>query len=147
MSHAVTINLQIRDLAAVRAAVKRLGGIWHEGQKTYAWYGRSVGDYPIPEGFTKEQLGKCDHAFGFPGSKYEVGVCKKPDGTYTLIWDFWNPGDGGLIPHMGNEQAHKFCQAYGVEKAKLEARKAGYLARETIQADGSIRVVCSKIGG
>ena len=34
----------------------------------------------------------------------------------------------------------RFLQAYAVEKAKLEARKAGHSATEHLLADGSIRV-------
>ena len=145
MSHIVDVQIELRDINAIRAAVKRLGGIWHEGKTSYAWYGRSVGDYPLPEGVRKEDLGKCDHAFGFPGASYEVGVIKKPNGQYRIQWDFWE--SGGLMAHMGNEQAHKFCQAYGIEKTKLEARKNGYLAQESTLADGSIRVTLSKLGG
>lgn len=145
MSHVVEIQIELRDLNAIRAAVKRLGGIWHENQQAYAWWGRSVGDYPLPEGVRKEDLGKCDHAFGFPGADYEVGVIRKPNGQYRLQWDFYDTG--GLMPFMGNEQGHKFAQAYGIEKAKIEAKKNGYLASEKTLADGSIQLTMSKLGG
>ncbi len=145
MSHVVSCDIELNDLEAIKAAVTRLGGTWKEGQKTYAWYGRSVGDYPLPAGVTVDQLGKCNHAFGFKGASYEVGVTRLANGKYTLMWDFW--GSGGLMEHMGNEKAHKFIQAYGVEKAKIEARRKGYSAQETTLKDGSIKLVLSKFGG
>lgn len=145
MSHIVTCDIELNDLDAIRAAVKRLGGTWKEGQKTYAWYGRSVGDYPLPVGVTKDMLGRCDHAFGFTGARYEVGVSKLANGKYGLMWDFWE--SGGLMAHMGNEQAHKFIQAYGVEKSKIEARRKGYSTQETTLKDGSIKLTLSKFGG
>lgn len=142
MSHIVQCEIELNDISAIRAAVKRLGGTWREGKQTYEWYGYSVGDYPLPEGITKDQLGKCDHAFGFPNASYEVGVTRLANGKFTLLWDFWSAG--GLMSHMGNEQAHKFVQAYGIEKAKIEAKRNGYFARETTMQDGSVKLTVTK---
>ena len=97
-----------------------------ENQKTYAWYGRSVGDYPIPEGFKVEDLGKCDHAIKVPGATYEVGVVKK-DGNHVLMWDFWQAG--GLEKAIGKDGG-LLKQGYAIEKAKLEAIKKGYSVKE-----------------
>ena len=46
------------------------------------------------------------------------------------------------------EQAHldRFLQAYAVERAKLEARKKGYVVSEQTLSDGSIRVQISEGG-
>lgn len=143
MSHVAAIQIELKDLDAIKAAVKRLGGVWKQGQKTYAWYGRHVGDYPLPEGFTKNQLGKCDHAFGFDGAKYEVGVIRKNDGMYTILWDFYSPG--GLLPHMGGDTADKFRQAYALEKTKIEARKKGMIVREKAMPNGAIQLSIGKL--
>ncbi len=45
MSHVATIEIQIKDLAALKQAAKDLGLEFRENQKTYRWYGYSVGDY------------------------------------------------------------------------------------------------------
>src|SRR5678815_3137009 len=92
----------ITDLNALKGAVKELGAIWREGQKTYEWYGRSVGDYPLPDGFTAKDLGKCEHAIRLAGTEYEIGVVpKKHGGGYTLLYDFWGPGQR-LKSHFGD---------------------------------------------
>jgi len=142
MSHVAEIEIQITDLAALATACRRLGFVFREGQKTYAWYGRWAGDYPLPEGFSQEDLGKCDHAIQVPGADYEVGVVKARQGTgYRLLWDFWF--QGGLAERLG-PKAERLVQAYGVEKAKREARKQGFSVYETTREDGSVRLTLTR---
>jgi hypothetical protein len=142
MSHVAEIEIQITDLAALAAACRRLGFVFREGQKTYRWYGRWEGDYPLPEGFSQEDLGKCDHAIQVPGADYEVGVVKARQGMgYRLLWDFWS--QGGLTERLGGK-AKKLVQAYGVEKAKREARKQGFSVYETTRKDGSVRLTLTR---
>jgi hypothetical protein len=154
MSHVVSIKAKLNDLVATKAAFARLGGTWQEGQATYRWYSQYMGDYPLPEGWTKADvkwLGKCTHAVRFPGARYEVGVlevAKLPpehparrthkDGEVVVLYDFWS--SGGLNQFMGDgSTASKFVQAYQVEKAKAAARRKGlYGIKETTAKDGSI---------
>ena len=136
MSHVVKIDTELRDLAAVEAACKRLGWVFLRDKKTYEWYGRHVGDYPIPKGMAKEDMGKCEHAISIPGVKYEVGLVKSGSG-WAPIYDFY---DSSLKQAMGGIKAEKFMQAYAVEKAKIEARKKGYKCQETKLDNGSIRL-------
>ena len=110
MSHIVTISTVITNLAALKAAALDLGAVWNEGKTTYNWFGRSVGDYPLPKGMTAAMLGKCEHAISLPGVNYEIGVVKLPDSTYTLAFDFYgsglngNPNDGKkLKEHFGDK--------------------------------------------
>lgn len=137
MSHVAKIEVEIKDLEALAAAAKRLGGELIE-KSTYAWFGASVGDYPLPEGFAAEDLGKCERAIRFPGAKYEVGVVRRRDGRqgYTLLWDFWQ-GGYGLREAIG-AKGERLSQAYGVESATRAARRQGYTVTETQAADGSI---------
>lgn len=137
MSHVAKIEIEIKDLQALRAAAARLGGELLEGKKNYAWYGRHVGDYPLPDGFAADDLGKCEHAIRIPGASYEIGVVRRRDGRpgYTLLWDFYSPG--GLEQKLG-KNGQKLVQAYGVEAAKIAARRAGYMVSESVRADGSI---------
>lgn len=137
MSHVAKIEVEIKDLEALAAAAKRLGGALVE-QSTYAWYGTSVGDYPLPEGFKAEDLGKCERAIRFPDAQYEVGVVRRRDGRpgYTLLWDFWY-GGYGLTKAIG-AKGERLSQSYGVEAATRAARRQGYTVTETQAADGSV---------
>ena len=142
MSHVAIIEIEITDLAALAAACRRQGFAFRENQKTYKWYDRWEGDYPLPEGFSQEDLGKCDHAIQVPGADYEVGVVKARRRTgYQLLWDFWS--QGGLTEKLG-QKGEKLVQAYGVEKAKREARKQGFSVHETTREDGSVRLTLTR---
>ena len=142
MSHLAEIEIEITDLGALAAACRRLGFVFKEDQKTYAWYGRWEGDYPLPEGFSQEDLGNCDHAIQVPGADYEVGVVKARQGAgYRLLWDFWSRG--GLTDRLGRK-AERLVQAYGVEKAKREARKQGFSVYETTREDGSVSLTLTR---
>ena len=138
MSHISKIELVIKDLEALKAACKRMGFEFREGQKTYQWYGRWVGDSPLPEGITEEELGKCDHAIHVPGAKYEIGIVRKGK-SYILLYDSWIKG--GLTKHVGKD-ACKLKQIYAVEKIRLEARKKGMKVLESIKPK-SIRITLS----
>ena len=110
MSHVETVKVNITDLEALKKACERLGVEFHEGQTHYEWYGHSVGDYPIPAGLTKTDLGHCAHAIHVPGVKYEIGIVPNKSGKgYTLAYDFWGPGQG---------LQKKFCNpgSNGIEK-------------------------------
>ena len=147
MSHIVEIDMQINDLDALAATAKALGMEFIKGQKQYKWYGRSVGDYPLPEGFKAEDLGKCEHALrvkGSPGA-YEIGVIKRRDGKpgYTLLWDFWNGGKDyntsgkGLEACVG-KNAGRLKQEYALQCATKEARKQGLRVTRQVKGDGRV---------
>jgi len=139
MSHVTTISIEIKDLAALVAAAKELGCEWRENQTHYAWYGKSVGDYPLPDGIKREDLGKCAHAIRVPGVEYEVGVVRKPDGKYTLAYDFWGPGQG-LLKKLG-ENCSKLSQMYAVHAATRAAKAKGLLVQRKNQDNGAIKLV------
>ena len=134
--HVAVVKLEIRSLDALKLACQRLGLEFREGQTTYAWFGKSVGDAPLPEGFTPEDLGKGQHAIHVPGAKYEIGVAFK-NGAWRLLWDSWR--SGGLEQALGPD-CNKLRQAYGVEAAKLEAQRQGYSVWETQEEDGAVKL-------
>ena len=142
MSHVVTIKTVLKDIDAVEAVCKELGLTFKENQRTYSWWGTSVGDYPLPKGFTKEDLGKCDHAIGIPGTDWEVGVVKLRDGQegYTLIFDFFGSRGQPILQALGGEQANKFSQLYGVHVATMQAQKRGLRVIRNVQPTGVIRL-------
>lgn len=134
--HVASIKLEVKSLDALKLACARLGLFFMEGQKTYAWFGKSVGDLPLPEGFTETDLGKSDHAIKVPGANYEVGVVFR-DGAWRLLWDSW--GQGGLEAALGKD-CNRLRQAYGVAAATLEAQRQGYSVWETVGEDGAVRL-------
>lgn len=136
MSHVATIDCEILSLDALKSACERLGLSFQEGQRSYAWYGKFVGDYPMPEGFTVDDLGHCEHAIKVPGARYEVGVVYR-EGKYSLMWDFYSAG--GLEGQLG-PNGQKLAQAYAVEAAKLEAQRQGYSVWEEPLENGAIKL-------
>ena len=122
MSHISKIEIEIRDLEALKQACNRLGFHFMENQKHYLWYGKIVGNNPLPEGFTEEDFGKCTHAIHVPTAAFEIGVVKK-DNAYQLMWDSWI--GGGLQKAIGKD-AGILKQTYALESVKREARRKGY---------------------
>lgn len=121
MSHVTTIQLkESYTLPALIQMCKDKAWEWREGQKTHKWYGRYMGDHPLPVGFTKEELGHCSHAIHIPGAGYEIGVVQK-NGEWKLLWDFWS-GGYGLQEKIG-KNGGLLKQAYGMAKTKVTARQ------------------------
>jgi len=143
MSHITKIEIEVTDLAALKAACKRLNLQFIENQLTYQWYGERIGNDPLPEGIGLEDLGKCDHAIKVPGASYEIGILKQ-NNRYRLLWDSWK--SGGLEQVIGRD-AGLLKQAYGIEKTKSEARRKGYSLYETRQENGAITLKVSLGGG
>ena len=137
MSHVETCKTQFTNLPALEAACKRAGVEFIRNKREYAWWGHSVGDYPIPAGFTAADLGKCDHVIRVPGVGYEIGVVKNKNGKgYTLLYDFYGQGQG-LLKKFG-QGLTKLADAYSVEVLKAKAMAQGYLTNEVTAENGEI---------
>jgi len=143
VSHVATIDVTITDLVALEAACKRCGLEFVRDQKTYNWYGRHVGDYPLPDGFSADDLGKCSHAIRVPGNAnaYEIGLVKRRDGKpgYTLLFDFYQ-GGYGLMELAGDECAN-LRQQYSIVTAIKTARKQGHRVTEQKLENGKVKLV------
>jgi hypothetical protein len=138
MSHVVEIALKIKDLATLRVACDELGLTFKENQRTYKWFGKWVGDSPMPEGMTTADLGKCEHAISVPGCNYEVGVRKHAEGHYSLTYDWWN--SGGLRQRLG-QNAGPLVQSYAKHKSVRELRRKGFrMAGTRTLKNGAIEV-------
>lgn len=137
MSHIEKCSVVVADLEALETACKRLGAQLLRDVHTYRWYGRSVGDTPLPDGFTANDLGKCDHVIKVPGVNYEIGVVRNRVGKgYSLLYDFWGVKVPNS-PHDGHKLLEKFGQGlttlidrYSVETLKRQARAKGYTTEE-----------------
>lgn len=136
MSHIESVSVVITDLNALKAACTRLGVEFLENKKEYNWFGRSVGDYPLPAGFTAEELGKCEHVIKVPGVRYEVGVVPLKTGKgYTLLYDFYGRSghhDGEKLRDKFGTGLTKLVDAYSIEALKAKARAKGYISSEKV---------------
>ncbi len=141
MSHVVAIEKSITDLDALRRACPGLGLEFREGQRTYNWYGTHVGDYPLPVGFTMEDLGKCEHAIVVQDANantYEVGVVRRRDGKpgYTLLFDFY-AGGFGLMPCIGKD-AGRLLKEYSAEVSIAELKRMGRAVTKHYNENGDV---------
>jgi hypothetical protein len=143
-SHITEVKVVVKDLAALKSAARAVGLTFMEGQRTYRWYGRSVGDYPTPKGMKVSDLGKCDHALVIAGNPraYEIGVRKQANGSFTLVWDFWQGGYG--LQALVGDDAKKLTEEYAIAAAKNACKKLGWISQ--VQRDGKLRVYHPKQG-
>lgn len=167
MSHVVTLKVKPRCKKVLRETFESLGGTWNEGATRFKWWGRSVGDYPLPQGFSEKDLveGICSHTVSFPNVRYEVGIIEVdslpenhaartvtdadghllyPPGTMIPIFDFvdWHLKQllGGVETARGEMVAKKFNTAYAVAVAKEAARKKGYKTFTEVRENGKIKI-------
>lgn len=137
MSHVVEIKTRLLSIEAIMQTCKDLGLTFKANQRTYKWWGSSAGGYPLPAGFKKEDMGKCEHAIGVPGTTWEIGVAKarNPDGTcapgWTLLFDFYGSSGRPILNAIGErtavERLKKIGWNYqaGMVAAEHECAKAG----------------------
>ena len=89
MSHVTVIQIELKDLEALKFVCEQLGLEFREHQQTYRWYGTHIGDYgtlmfEIPnvtaneaQQMALEQAG--NHEFSENHAEYEVqSVYRKP---------------------------------------------------------------------
>ena len=145
MSHVTLVEgIRIRDLDALEFAAKRIGMELVRDQKEFRWFGEHVGDFPLPAGFTKDDMGQCEHALRVSGNPkaYEVGVVKARDaeGGYMLMWDFW-AGDQGLRDVVG-DGCQELVDNYVSVAAKRQLVSDGFnLVSETALEGGGRQLV------
>ncbi len=120
MSHIVSVKTQVRDPVSIRAACERL------------------------------KLAEPHHGDAKLFSGTKIGwIVQLKKWRYPVVCDCesGNVAFDNYEGHWGDRaRLDEFLQAYAVEKAKLEARKAGHSATEHLLRDGSIKVTVS-VGG
>ena len=135
MSHYSEVQIELIDEGCLVAALARLGfkgkvEVHREPQPLYGYQGdvRAQKAHII---IRQQHVGRAANDLGFerqPDGKYRVWVSDY-DRTYNKYDDAW----------IG-----KLKQAYGVEKARAEAKKKGYRVSEQKLDDGRIRLVCRR---
>lgn len=145
MSHVTTIDVSFSNdeegLEEAKLCAEILGGEFVRGKKTYAWYGRHVGDYPLPKGFKVSDMGKCEHVIRFKGVNYEIGLAvSKTDSTRLVpMFDFWR--GGGLDKIVGGEKALTLKGAMAQAVAGRMAKRKGQHVEVVKKPDGGVRLV------
>ena len=121
MSHIVSVATEVRDIAAIRSACRRL----------------SI-NQPEEGTFTL-----------FSGKATGIAV-RLPDWTYPVVCDVATGSlkYDNFEGRWGNQQElDRFMQAYAVGKARLESNKRGHTLTEATLTDGSIKLTIQVNGG
>ena len=114
MSHVVTIKTQLKDATALSAACRRLGLTEPIRETVQLFSGQATG-----------------LAVRLPNWQYPVVVDVE---IGSLQFDNYEG-------HWGDSrELDRLIQSYAVEKTKLEARRHGHTASETVLEDGSIKL-------
>jgi hypothetical protein len=124
MSHFATIQTQIKDINALRAACAELGVELIENTQA--------------RGYGSNQH-KGEYVIKLKGP-YDIAINRQQDGTYGLTTDWW---EGHVEKEVGTNYG-RLLQLYGVHKARIEAQRKGYTVRRQTLGDGAIKLV---IGG
>ena len=114
MSHIVTVETEIRDVAALTAACHRLGLVQPTRKTTQLFSGEATG-----------------YCVRLPGWRFPV-VCSTESGQIQF---------DNFEGRWGEQrELDRLMQAYACERAKLEARRRGHTVTEQPLADGSIKL-------
>ena len=120
MSKIVRIKPKIRDLNALEAALRDMGGILLRDKKTYKSY------------YDNRQ---CDHAIQFENERMEMGLIEQDNGEYELEYDH-------MLDRKVGHGAGKLLDKYNMKKSFNEAVAMGYGASEyTVDKDGTHEMV------
>ena len=132
MSHYSEVQIEFKDRAALVAALGRLGfkdkvEVYQEAKSLYGYQGdrREQQAHII---IRRQHVGLAANDIGFQ---------RQSDGTYRAWVSEFDQRQNGY----GDAWLGKLKQAYGVEKARAEAKKRGYRVSEQKLDDGRVRLV------
>jgi hypothetical protein len=125
MSHFTTINTQIKDTEALRAACQELGLSLLQNTTARGYYNNT----------TKGEL-----VIRLKGP-YDIALNKQPDGSFGFTADLWA---GHVEQEVGNGYG-RLLQLYGVHKALREARRKGLLVKRSQQQNGAIKLTIAGV--
>lgn len=138
MSHFTSIKTQIKDLDALRAALRELGLSLEANAEARGWP-----DQPTKHG---------EYVIRLKGP-YDVALNRNPKtGCYDLDADLWTDAEGyaakfnlgwksSTVETELGKHYGKLVQLYGVHKATIEARKHGHQVTRSTGQNGQIRLV------
>jgi len=151
MSHVgIVEDVWVTDLDMLERILLPLGLELVRDQKTYAWWGRSQGDYPLPIGMSADDLGKCDHAIrviGKPGKTgvggpWEIGLVARTDGNpgWMLLYDNYG-SHGWALESKGGKGMSKIRRELAREVLESEYLSMGYQVSTTLDEETSEYIV------
>ena len=120
MSHFTDIDIEIRDLEALKAACAELG--------------LPVEQNALARGYG-ENLHRGEYVIRLKGP-YDIAANRGSDGRWALTADLWQG-------HVEREVGPKFGrlrQLYGVHRTLREAQRLGLRARRSLLQDGTVRL-------
>ncbi len=127
MSHFATIETQIRDIEALKAACAELGLNVVQNSQARGYDGKTHhGEYVI-----------------MLKGPFDIALNRQANGTFQLIADLWDE-------HVEKEVGTKFgrlLQLYGVHKATIEARRKGLSVSRGILKNGAIKLTITGTPG
>lgn len=123
MSHFTTIETQIRDIEALKAACNELGLNVIQNSQARGYDNRTYqGEYVIKL-----------------HGPFDIALNRQANGSYQLITDWWN----GHVEKQVGKKFNWLIQLYGVHKAAIEARRKGYSVSRYSLNNGAIKLVIS----
>jgi hypothetical protein len=129
VSHFTKVATKINDLVALRKALDQLGWKYkhaEQGVEVRGWRGQTM---------------KAEMAIDM--GKYDVGVVKQEDGTYSLEADWW-----GVETTRGlkEEEVVKELNAkYAYQRVVAAVEEQGYtIDQNAVQKDGTVKLTVSK---
>jgi hypothetical protein len=125
MSHFTTINTQIKDVEALRAACQELGLSLLQNTTARGYYENKI---------------KGDFVIRLKGP-YDIAINKQPDGSFGFTADLW----AGHVEQEIGKNCGRLLQLYGVHKAMREARRKGLLVKRSPQQNGAIKLVIAGV--
>lgn len=150
MSHTTKIEgVSIKNEKAIRKAVENLKAkginISLKENATPRMY------YDAQE----REVGKCEYVLHLPDAKYDVGLKKQADGSYTPIYDEYmgsvgkQIGGACKIPKTDEEKSlwgiGQFSQEYAKEAATMAAEAEGWYVQDTtMDEDGNVHLVLTQ---
>jgi hypothetical protein len=125
MSHFTSINTQIKDTEALRAACQELGLSLVQNTTARGYYNNTTkGDFVI-------RL----------NGPYDIALNKQKDGSFGLTADLW----AGHVEQEVGKNYGRLLQLYGVHKAMREARRKGLMVKRSQQQNGAIKLVIAGV--
>lgn len=133
MSHYCEVQIELRDEAALVAALTRLGFKRevievHQTQQTLYGYQGDARPQKAHIIIRRKHVGEAANDLGFE---------RQADGTYRI----WVSGYDRAHNGYNDAWLCRLKQAYGIEKTRLEAKKRGYRVSEQKMDDGRVRLV------
>jgi hypothetical protein len=145
VSHVATIDIEITNLQDLQEACADLGLEFVMDQKTYNWYGEHVGDFAIPDGFSENDLGRCEHAIKLTDAQSMQEIERRREAFLAK----WNEKWGGANNEPDATTMLHVCQRpYEIGVARRRDGRPGWtLLWDFFQGGYGLQEVIGENGG